>query len=169
MPNENQPRTADGRFGTVAQLESDVELTADDQLPEWQVLELARPGGKTHTVRAADPGTARERVLDDLGITVEGVRQSVTCLFKVTPAGQQDKTIEDEKDPELKGWHLEFTVTPAGGGRGASYQTTVQAPDPESAKLAVYDRHAMNLWQRVTAEKTMVISQVIQRSLYPVR
>lgn len=169
MHNENQPRTADGRFGTVPQPESDVELTAGEQLPEWQVLELARPGGKTHTVRATDPEAAREQVLDDLGITVEGVRRSVTCLFKVTPAGQQDEQPQGEKEPELKGWLLEFMVTPAGGGRGASYQTTVQAPDAESAKLAVYDQHAMDLWQRVTAEKTMVVSQVIRRSLYPVR
>lgn len=66
MYNENQPRMSDGRFGAVPHAESDDELSADAQLPEWQVLELARPGGKTHTVRAADPITARSLVLNDV-------------------------------------------------------------------------------------------------------
>lgn len=38
--------------------------------------------------------------------------------------------------------------------------------DPESAKQAVHDELHMDLWQRVTADDTMSISHIINRSLY---
>lgn len=167
MHNGNQPRTANGRFGTVPQSESDVELTDEGQLPEWQVRNLARPGGPAHTARATDPEAARQQVMDTLGITVPQVRERFASLLKVASVGKMAE--QQEPEQEIKGWFLEFVFTSDRGGRGASYQTTTRAPEPESAKQAVYDEHRMNLWQRVTAEDTMSISQIINRSLYPVR